>query len=240
MIGLVGDARPAHFGVWRDVGVCLVWSHYVEAISRSGGAALIAPPELHLAEHPELLLDRIDGLLLTGGRDLDAAGFGADPHPANDEGDRIRDGAERTLAEVALDRGLPLLGVCRGMQLLNLIAGGGIDQHLDDPDGIHRGEPGEFVSHAIEVVKGTSLESILGPAPAAIRSHHHQGLSDVGAGMRVSARAPDGLVEAFEREGEGFCLAVLWHPEEDLDGGGLGLYEALVAASSERRERVAA
>lgn len=240
VIGLVGDSRPAHFGAWRDIDVCLAWSHYIDAISRSGGAALIAPPESHLAEHPELLLDRIDGLLLTGGRDLVASGYGAEPHPANELGDRARDDAERALATEALDRGLPILGVCRGMQLLNQVAGGGIDQHLEDPDRIHRGEPGEFVTHSLEVVAGTRLESIIGPDPAAIRSHHHQGLADLGAGLTISARAPDGLVEAVERDAEGFCLAVLWHPEEDLEGGGLALYEALVTASSERRERVAA
>ena len=134
---------------------------------------------------------------------------------------------------------MPVLGVCRGMQVLNLVTGGTLRQHLDDPEGIHRGPPGAFVSHSVDVEPGSLLAGVVGSDTTEIRSHHHQGLGEIGAGLRVSGRSRDGVVEAFEGGEGGFCLAVLWHPEEDLDGGGLAIYEALVEAASERGERVA-
>lgn len=240
VIGLVADNRPASFGAWSEVEVCLVWSHYTSAIERAGGAALIAPPTAYLADDPGLLLDRIDGLLLTGGRDVDAVSYGADAHLENDVGDLVRDRAETALARAALERSVPVLGVCRGMQVLNLVAGGTLDQHLADPDRIHRAEPGAFVTHAVEVEPGSKLREIVGSDETEIRSHHHQGLAEIGAGLRVSARSRDGVVEAFEGCDGGYCLAVLWHPEEDLEGGGLAIYESLIRAASERKERVSA
>lgn len=238
VIGLVADNRPASFGAWSDVDVCLVWSHYTSAIERAGGAALIAPPAAYLADDPGLLLGRIDGLLLTGGRDVDAASYGAEGHPANDAGDLVRDRAEAALARAALACSVPVLGVCRGMQLLNLVAGGTLDQHLADPDRIHRADPGTFVTHAVEVEPGSKLREIVGSDETEIRSHHHQGLSEIGAGLKVSARSRDGVIEAFEGGDGGYCVAVLWHPEEDLEGGGLAVYESLIRAASERQEKV--
>ncbi len=238
VIGLVADNRPASFGAWSDIDVCLVWSHYTSAIERAGGTALIAPPAAHLADEPDLLLDRIDGLLLTGGRDIDAASYGADAHAENDPGDVVRDRAEMALAKAALGCSVPLLGVCRGMQVLNLVAGGTLEQHLADPDRIHRADPGAFVSHAVDVEPGSKLGEIVGSDETEIRSHHHQGLAEIGAGLSVSARSADGVVEALEGGGDGYCLAVLWHPEEDLAGGGLAIYESLIRAASERKERV--
>lgn len=238
VIGLVSDSRPASFGAWSDVGVDLVWSHYTEAIERAGGAALVSPPRGYLAADPGLLLSRVDGLLLTGGRDIDASSYGAEAHPENDAGDAIRDAVETALARAALEWRTPVLGVCRGMQVLNLVTGGSLQQHLEDPEGIHRGEPGAFVSHSVDVEPGSLLAGVVGSETTEIRSHHHQGLAEIGAGLRVSGRSRDGVVEAFEGGDGGFCLAVLWHPEEDLDGGGLAIYEALVEAASERGERV--
>jgi putative glutamine amidotransferase len=230
-IGLVADRRSASFGAWSDVDLAFAWTHYVAAIDAAGGAPLIFPLAECFAEAPELALDPIDGLVLAGGRDLEAATYGEQPDPANEPGDPLRDRIELALAELALERDLPVLGVCRGMQLLNIALGGGIAQHLADPERIHRGEPGTFVEHPVEPVADTRLAAILGGAEVAVRSHHHQGVEPLAPRFRASAHSPDGLVEAAEVEDQGFCVAVLWHPEEDLAGGGLRLYEALVEAA---------
>lgn len=232
LIGLLADRRPASYGAWSDVDLSFVWQHYVDALSGAGGAAVVFPPEPWLGEHPELMLDAISALLLTGGRDIDAAVYGAEPSPANEPGDRVRDLVELALARSALERRMPVLGVCRGMQLLNVALGGGIDQDIDDPQGIHRGSPGAFVPHAVETAEGSELARILGGGSVIVRSHHHQGITRLGQGLEVSGRSPDGLVEAIEGVGgEALCLAVLWHPEEDLEGGGAALYGALVEAA---------
>lgn len=240
-VGLVGDRRPASFGAWVEVDLSFAWTHYIEAISRAGGAPLIVPLDECFASAPELALDVVDALVLTGGRDLDAATHGAEPRPENEPGDPLRDRVELAIATLGLERDLPILGVCRGMQLLNVCLGGGIAQHLADPEGVHRAAPGTFVAHEIEPVAGSRLASILGPAASSVRSHHHQALEPLAAEMTVTARSPDGLVEAVEIDGKSFCLGVLWHPEEDLDSGGLSLYEALIeAAGARRRTQVAA
>lgn len=240
-IGTVADTRDASFGPWSDVSLSAIWSHYIAALDHAGAAPVIFPVIEAYAEAPELALDLVDGLLLTGGRDLDAGSYGADPDPANDRSDPLRDRVELALARLAVERGVPVLAVCRGMHLVNVALGGGIDQHLTDPDGVHRAEPGTFTSHPIEVVGGTRLESILGIREATVRSHHHQGVEPLAAGLRAAAHSPDGLVEAAETPGGGWCVAVLWHPEEDLESGGQRLYDSLVAAAAAQRSaRVAA
>jgi putative glutamine amidotransferase len=231
---LVADRRAASFGAWEDIDLALVWTHYVDAISEAGGAPVVFPLAECYAESPNLALDVVDGLLLAGGRDLDAGSYNAEPHPENESGDPLRDRIELAFAATALKRDLPTLGVCRGMQVLNIALGGGIDQHLGDPDGIHRGEPGAFVGHDVDVVASTRLASILGET-ATVRSHHHQGVAPLAERFTASAHAADGLVEAAEVGDRDFCVAVLWHPEEDLPGGGLQLYEALVVAARSAR-----
>ena len=230
-IGMVGDRRPASFGAWREVELSSVWNHYVEAVSGAGGAPLIFPVDEYYADAPERALEVVAGLLLTGGRDLDATTYGEASNPANDPGDPLRDRLELGLARTALERDLPVLAVCRGMQLLNVALGGGIAQHLDDPGDVHRGRPGTFVDHEIEVVAGTRLAAILGETPAPVRSHHHQGVAPLADRLAACAHSPDGLVEAAESPDHRFCVAVLWHPEENLAAGGLRLYEALVTAA---------
>lgn len=231
---MVGDRRAASFGAWQDVELAFVWSHYVEAVSGAGGAPVIFPVDRSFADDPALALDSVDGVVLTGGRDIEAASYGAEAHPANDAGDELRDRVELAIARLALERDVAILGVCRGMQLLNLALGGGIDQHLPDPQRIHRTAPGAFVDHPITTAPGSRLASILGEQPAEVRSHHHQGIGPVAAGLSVSARSADGVVEAVEAPDRYFCVAVLWHPEENLAAGGARLYEALVAAARDR------
>ncbi len=229
-IGLVADRRAASFGAWSDVDLAFVWTHYVEAIAAAGGAPVVFPLAEFYAEQPALALEVLDGLLLAGGRDLDAASYGEQAHPENEAGDPLRDRIELALAAAALERDLPTLGVCRGMQVLNVALGGGIEQHLSDPDRIHRGEPGTFVGHEVEVVADTRLAAILGET-ATVRSHHHQGVDPLADRFEASAHAGDGLVEAAEVSDQEFCIGVLWHPEEDLAAGGDKLYGALVDAA---------
>ena len=232
---MVADRRPASFGRWTDVELDFVWAQYATAVERAGGAPVVVPVAECYERGPELALDVVDGLLLTGGRDLDALAYACHQHPENDEPDAARDRVERAIAAVALERDLPILGVCRGMQLLNVIHGGGIDQHLADPDGLHRGRLGSFVRHDVTAMPDTKLGFILGPGESAVRSHHHQGVDPVAEGFVVSARSSDGLIEAMEAVDRDFCLGVLWHPEAHLAGGGLAIYRALVAAATARR-----
>lgn len=234
-IALVADTRTASFGAWREVGLSAVWMHYVEALDRAGALPVIFPVIEAYAAAAEQVLDLVDGLLLTGGRDLDAASYGERPGPANEPGDRLRDRLELALADAALARDLPTLGVCRGMQILNVALAGGIDQHLDDPGSIHRGELGAFTSHPVRAVAGTRLASIMGSESTAVPSHHHQGTEPLAELFTAAAHSPDGLVEAAEVADREFCVAVLWHPEEDLDGGGARIYGALAEAASRRR-----
>jgi putative glutamine amidotransferase len=229
-IGLVADRREASFGAWSDIELDAVWTHYVDAIAQAGGAPVIFPLTEAYADAPGLALDIVDGLLLAGGRDVNPSSYGAEPHPESDAADPLRDRIELALATAAVERDLPTLGVCRGMQVLNLALGGGIEQHIADPDGIHRGAPGTFVGHNVDVAPGSRLASILG-ASAEVRSHHHQGVAPLADRFTPSAHAADGVVEAAEVGDREFCLAVLWHPEEDLQGGGAQLYEALVGAA---------
>jgi putative glutamine amidotransferase len=236
-IGLVADRREASFGAWKDIELDLVWTHYVDAVTQAGAAPVVFPLAECYAEMPELALDVIDGLLLAGGRDLNASSYGADPHAQNEAADPLRDRIELALAAAAIERNLPTLGVCRGMQVLNVALGGGIEQHLPDPNGIHRGGPGAFVAHDVDVTAGTRLASILGEITE-VRSHHHQGVGPLAERFTASAHAADGVIEAAEIADRDFCVAVLWHPEEDLQGGGAQLYEALVEAA--RTARVAA
>jgi putative glutamine amidotransferase len=233
-IGLVADRREASFGAWTDIQLDLVWTHYVDAITHAGGAPMVFPLAEAYAAAPELALDVIDGLLLAGGRDLNASSYGAEAHPENESADPLRDQIELALAAAAIERDVPTLGVCRGMQVLNVALGGGIEQHLADPKRIHRGAPGAFVGHTVDVSPDTRLNSILGDT-AEVRSHHHQGVGPLAERFTASAHADVGVVEAAEVADREFCIAVLWHPEEDLPGGGAQLYEALVEAARAAR-----
>jgi putative glutamine amidotransferase len=230
-VGIVLDPRVASFGAWRNVDVNLLWAGYVEGIDAAGGLPVTFPPTQALADNPESALGAIDALLLNGGPDIQASSYGEAPHPESETGSELRDEAELALARAALAAEMPILGICRGMQILNLAMGGGIDQHIHDPDAAHRSD--DFVSHHVQAQEGSMLARAIGTDEVTVRSFHHQGLDPVAEGMNVVARSPDGIVEAVEVPGQSFCLAVLWHPEQDL-GGGQGLFDALVEATRER------
>ena len=177
-------------------------------------------------EGVEETLDALDGIIFSGGADLDPATYGAEAHPATNGIRPERDGAELRLLEAALERDMPVLAVCRGSQVLNVARGGDLVQHLPDVVGNdqHKVTPGVFSDHDVETAAGTRLNELVGDH-APVKSHHHQGFGRLGKGLEESARAEDGTVEAIEDPSRRFALGVLWHPEEGEDAA---LFRALV------------
>jgi len=191
---------------------------YPAAIQRAGALALILPPDEAAEHEPDLLLDRIDGLLLAGGADVDPASYGADRHPQIGVTWPERDRFELALARRAIEREIPVLGACRGMQILNIALGGTLNQHLPDVTGtdLHRHTPGAFSDHEVRLTPGSLAARAVGAERAVVKSHHHQGIADLGERLVATGWAvEDQLIEALELPGEPFVLGVLWHPEED-------------------------
>jgi putative glutamine amidotransferase len=213
---------------------------YVEAVRRAGALAwLIAPGEPALDE----LFARLDGLVLTGGGDVDPEHYGGAAHPTLYGIDRARDATELALARAAFERGLPTLGICRGCQVINVAFGGTLIEHLPDEvgDGIaHRGEgAGTSRLHDVELAAGSRVRAIVGAERAHASSSHHQAIRRVAMGFAVTAHAADGTIEAVEpvepveKGGHPFYLAVQWHPEETAaeDAAQQRLFDALAAAA---------
>jgi putative glutamine amidotransferase len=221
--------EQARFGVW-DQEATLLPHGYARAVQAAGGLAFLLPPDDEAAEHPADLLDRIDALLLAGGRDVDPLSYGARPEPETLNPSPERDRFELALVTAALDRDMPVLGVCRGMQMLNVACGGTLVQHLEgELEARHRHTPGAFSDHDVELEPGSLAARAAGAGRLSVRSHHHQGLGEVGEGLAITGRSPeDGIVEAVELPDKRFALGVLWHPEEDEASGVIG---ALVDAA---------
>jgi putative glutamine amidotransferase len=216
LIGICAAVERARWGPW-DSNVLLVPRNYVSAVQAAGGLALMLPPDEVAAESPELL-DLVDGVLLAGGSDVDPSSYGQRPHPKTTATSPERDRFELGLTRSALDRDLPLLAICRGMQVLNVAAGGTLVQHLPDALGhdLHCHAPGAFADHDVRLEPGSRVAHALGLEHTSVKSHHHQGLAELGEGVEASGwAAPDDLVEAVELPERRFALGVLWHPEED-------------------------
>jgi gamma-glutamyl-gamma-aminobutyrate hydrolase PuuD len=222
VIGVTTYLVPAAWGAW-NMEAALVPADYVRAVVAAGGAPLLVPPGAPIAE----ALDVVDGLVFSGGSDLDPELYAAEAHPETAGVFRERDDFELSLMQAALERDVPILAICRGSQVLNIALGGDLEQHVPDRVGteIHREVPGVFSEHGVSVVDGTRLASIIGDRHD-VKSHHHQGFGTLGTGLRESARAPDGTLEALEDPARRFTLGVLWHPEAGEDRA---LFEALVS-----------
>ena len=193
---------------------------YVAAVNAAGGLALLVAPDPALTEDPDELLDRVDGLMLTGGTDVDPGLYGQAPHPETQAFQRDRDEFEIALARRAIDRDMPVLGICRGMQVLNVAHGGTLLQHLPESHGHedHRRVPGSFdgADHDVRLVPDSLAASAAGELRHATKSHHHQGVDRIGEPLVVSGVSVlDDLPEALERPDRGFVLGVQWHPEAD-------------------------
>jgi gamma-glutamyl-gamma-aminobutyrate hydrolase PuuD len=231
LIGITAYAEEeVAFGVWR-LPAALIPLAYVRGIERAGGRPLLVPPS---EEGVEETLDALDGLMLTGGPDLDPALYGADAHPQTAGVRSDRDRAELALLTAALERELPVLAICRGSQVLNVALGGDLLQHLPDEVGHdrHKHTPGVFADHAVELDPETRLGRLMG-SHAPVKSHHHQGYGRIGQDLRVAAHADDGTPEALEHT-EKPVLGVLWHPEEGEDDA---LFRQLVEQAREYRLR---
>ena len=196
---------------------------YVRAIERAGGRPLLVPPS---EEGIDETLAALDGLLFSGGSDLDPGTYGHEPHPETIGIRPDRDAGELALLTAALERDMPVLAVCRGSQVLNVACGGDLVQHLPDVvgDEKHKHTPGVFADHDVDVEPGSRLGLLLGDR-APVKSHHHQGFGRLGHGLRGVAWAEDGTIEALEDPHRRFALGVLWHPEEGEDAA---LFETLV------------
>jgi putative glutamine amidotransferase len=232
LIGITSYAEEIRWGVWTE-DAALVPLAYVRAVERAGGRPLVVPPS---DDGLEETLDALDGVILSGGGDLDPELYGAEPHDETDAPRAERDAAELRLLEAALDRDMPVLAICRGSQLLNVARGGDLVQHLPETVGHeqHRHEPGSFSDHDVKVEAGSRLGGLLGDR-APVKSHHHQGYGRIGSGLREVAWAEDGVVEGLEDVDKRFALGVLWHPEAGED---FALFQGLVdEAQRYRQER---
>ncbi|CAM5590473.1 gamma-glutamyl-gamma-aminobutyrate hydrolase family protein [Streptomyces abikoensis] len=229
LIGVTTYLTRARWGVAWDLPAALLPASYAQHVQRAGGLAVQLPPDDPAAAGD--IVRRLDGLVLAGGEDLDPGLYGERPHPRAGAAVPERDAWELALLDAALERGVPVLGICRGMQLMNVHAGGALCQHLPDEVGHEDHNPvvGAFTDHLVKPVPDTRLGRLL-PEPCDVATHHHQSVSRLGDGLVATAYAEDGTIEALERPGDGvFALGVQWHPEARDD---LRLTRALVEASA--------
>jgi putative glutamine amidotransferase len=218
-IGICTALERARWTVW-DREAFLLSRAYVDALQRAGAIAFMLPPDPWVEEHPDDILDGLDGLLLAGGADIDPSLYGAERHPKTVNTRPDRDRAEIALTLRALERDLPLLGICRGMQVLNVALGGTLVQHLPDDVGHtdHRRALGTFdnADHDVRLAPGSVAAQAAGELLHATKSHHHQGVDALGPGLEATGWSVlDELVEAIEVPAVRWALGVQWHPEAD-------------------------
>ena len=230
VVGITSYAEEVTWGAWVEE-AALVPLSYVRAIERAGGRPLVIPPSEGAIEETLAVLD---GILFSGGSDLDPALYDAEAHPETQGVHEARDRAEMALLTAALERDMPVLAVCRGSQVLNVARGGDLVQHLPDELGHeeHKHTPGEYSDHDVRLEPDTRVGGLLGDR-APVKSHHHQGFGRIGEGLREAGYAEDGTVEALEDPAKRFAVGVLWHPEEGED---MALFEALVEQAAQYRD----
>jgi putative glutamine amidotransferase len=234
IVGVSAHVELARWGAWQAP-AALVSASYVQAVERAGGLAVLLPAPVppHAVEAwAAAVVRRLDGLVLSGGVDVDPARYGAIPHPATASPRPDRDGWELALTAAALDARLPTLAICRGMQVLNVARGGTLVQHLPDVVGHdgHAPRPGERGVHVVRLDPASATGRLLG-LEVSVPTYHHQGLAELGDGLLPVAWATDGTVEAVELTGHPELLAVQWHPEQGDDPR---LFEHLLARATSR------
>jgi putative glutamine amidotransferase len=215
VIGICTAIEAAAWTVWHDIEVNISPRTYSNRVADAGGLPLLLAAHDAIPEEPDQLLDLLDGLVLTGGADIDPAIYGAEPDPRTTGARGERDRFEVALAVGALERDLPVLGICRGMELLNVACGGTLVQHLPDAD-LHLHTPGRYADHDVRLTPGSLAARAVGAERISVRSHHHQGVDELGEGVLASGWAEPGqTVEAIELPERRWALGVLWHAEED-------------------------
>jgi putative glutamine amidotransferase len=219
VIGICTAVERARWSVWDQQALLLPRS-YVDAVQHAGGLALLLPPDSEAERAPDDLLDLVDGLILAGGADIDPATYGAEPHAETHGTVPERDRFEVALARRAIERDMPFLGICRGMQLLNVALGGTLLQHLPESHGHHehRRVVGSFdgADHQVRLADGSLARREAGERVHGTKSHHHQGVDRIGEGLVVSGWSMlDELPEAIELPSKRWVLGVQWHPEAD-------------------------
>lgn len=228
VVGVTTYVERARWGVW-DGRAVLLPAGYTRMVQGAGGMTVLLPPD-----DPEVaggIVERVDAVIVAGGPDVEPGRYGEARHSRTGPAAAERDAWELAVLRAALASGTPVLGICRGMQLLNVLRGGSLVQHLPDRVGhnAHAPAPGVFGEHRVTPVPGTRLAALL-PGPATVPTYHHQAVDRLGEGLTVSAHADDGTVEAVEVPGAGFALGVQWHPENGTD---LRLVSGLLAAARE-------
>jgi putative glutamine amidotransferase len=232
VIGISSYAEKAKWGSW-DTPCVLLPRRYADSVAQAGGIPVLLPS----VPGVEQVVTRLDGLILAGGGDIEPARFGGQAHPETGGVRPGRDAAEMALASAALEHGIPLLGICRGLQVLNVTLGGTLHQHLPDLVGHDGHSPvtGGYGRHEVKVAPDSMLAGALGAAAAgefSVPTHHHQAVDRLGAGLVATAWSADGIIEAAEVAGPAFVLAVQWHPEA---GDDLSLFRALAGAAVRAR-----
>lgn len=237
LIGISTYVADAAWGSWKRTAAVLPESYY-ELVAEAGGRPLLLPPPRSAVEGPgsgaSEVIEALDGLVLTGGGDVDPASYGESPGARVDGVNPIRDDSERALLAAALQADLPVLAICRGLQVLNVELGGTLHQHLPDVigHGAHRRAPMVFGEVAVRTVPGTRAAAVFGAAPTVLCAHH-QSINTLGRGLIATAQTDDGVIEAVELRHAGFVLGVQWHPEEGRDRRP---FDALVQAAAAYRQ----
>jgi putative glutamine amidotransferase len=234
-VGITAGIEPMTSGAWTELTAGVPFA-YARAVQAADARAELLVPDEEDARAPDDLLGRVDAVIVSGGAgDVDPAHYGAARHPRTVPVEPLRDRFELALVRTALNAGLPVLGICRGMQVLNVACGGTLEQHLPDVLGHdrHATTPGSFADHEVRLEEGSLAARAVGEERAVVKSYHHQGVRTLGDGLRASGFSllDDGIVEAIELPGRPFALGVLWHPEEDERSR---VVAALVAAARER------
>jgi putative glutamine amidotransferase len=233
LIGLTAYEETAAWNQWEDR-AALLPARYVRAVEKAGGLPVLIPVQELTAEDAKRLVGRLDGVILTGGPDVDPVLYGAVVHPKTSQPRHDRDVIETAVCEAA-SGSRPLLAICRGLQVLNVARGGTLHQHLPDLLGndSHSPQAHGYGTHDVRLSSGTLLSKMIGSDSAPVPTHHHQAIERLGAGLTVTATADDGTIEAVEDPSVTFLVGVQWHPEAGEDPA---LFEGLVAAAREHAE----
>ncbi|KQZ85793.1 glutamine amidotransferase [Microbacterium sp. Root166] len=230
VIGLTTYLEQAKQGVW-DVRAAFLPHQYFDAVIASGGVAVLLPPQ-PAPDAAAAVLDGLDGLILTGGLDVQPELYGAERHPLTDPARPDRDEWEIELFRGAEERRMPVLAICRGLQVVNVARGGTLHQHLPDALGTERYRigGGVFATNEVRIEGGSRLAGLVGDGTLDVHSYHHQGVDRLGDGLVATATTDDGLVQAIESDGDGYLVGVQWHPEENAEDR--RLFAGLVAEAS--------